>query len=156
MKIECWQTFFHTGCFILQCHLNTVWKFRNFSITKILREINFGDSSSANSAILTHLEAPNFDFFNICTFWRVKFTKSTNFREPKTAKTAVLQLPHSPKLISHKIWMKEKSRKTNLLLQFGQKLKFCTFKSHFAKVILKLDMSFWIWISRSLTLYVFP
>ena len=33
-----------------------------FSITQILREINFGDSRSAKSAIFTHLEAPNLSF----------------------------------------------------------------------------------------------
>ena len=31
----------------------TVWKFKNFSIIQILREITFGDSRSAKSAILT-------------------------------------------------------------------------------------------------------
>ena len=40
----------------------TVWKFHDFPITHILYEINFGDSKSAKSAILTHLEALNFDF----------------------------------------------------------------------------------------------
>ena len=37
--------------------VHTVWKFQNFSITQILREINFGNSRSATSAILTYLEA---------------------------------------------------------------------------------------------------
>ena len=47
----------------------TVWKFHDFSITQILREINFEDSRRAKSAILTHLEALDFDFFMIfCTF----------------------------------------------------------------------------------------
>ena len=41
-----------------------VWKFHDFSIAQILREINFGDCRSAKSAILTHLEALNFDLFN--------------------------------------------------------------------------------------------
>ena len=31
----------------------TVWKVKDFSITQILREINFGDSRSAKSAIFT-------------------------------------------------------------------------------------------------------
>ena len=35
--------------------LDTVWKFHDFSITQILREINFWDSTGAKSAILTHL-----------------------------------------------------------------------------------------------------
>ena len=37
-------------------------KFHEFSITQILREINFWDSRSAKSAILTHLEALKCDF----------------------------------------------------------------------------------------------
>ena len=39
----------------------TVWKFQDFPIIQILREINFGDSRSAEFAILTHLETLNFD-----------------------------------------------------------------------------------------------
>ena len=42
---------------------HTVWKFHYFSITKILRKINFGDFRSAKSAILTHLEALNFEVY---------------------------------------------------------------------------------------------
>ena len=41
----------------------TVWKFTDFSITQILREINFGDSRNAKSAILTHLETLNFEIY---------------------------------------------------------------------------------------------
>ena len=41
----------------------TVWRFHEFSITQILGEINFWDSRSAKSAILTHFEALNFDFY---------------------------------------------------------------------------------------------
>ena len=37
----------------------TVWKFHNFSITQILREINFWIFKSTKCAILTHLEALN-------------------------------------------------------------------------------------------------
>ena len=40
----------------------TVWKLQDFSTTQILREINFEDYKSEKSAILTHLEALNFDF----------------------------------------------------------------------------------------------
>ena len=39
---------------------HTEWKFHDFSIIQILREINFGDSRSEKSATLTHLEALNF------------------------------------------------------------------------------------------------
>jgi len=64
-----------------------VWKLENFSATQILcetnyefrvsntiiftnilREIKFGDSRSAKSAISTRLEAQNFDFYDFCTF----------------------------------------------------------------------------------------
>ena len=44
------------------------WKFHDFSITQILGLINSGDSRSAKSAILTHLEALNFNSKNFCTF----------------------------------------------------------------------------------------
>ena len=45
-----------------------MWKFHDFSITQILREINFGDSTNAKSAILTHLEVLNFAFYEILHF----------------------------------------------------------------------------------------
>ena len=40
----------------------TVWKFHDFTIIQILREINYWNSKNAKSAILTHLESLNFDF----------------------------------------------------------------------------------------------
>ena len=43
-------------------------KFHAFSITQILREINFRDSRSANYAILSHLEAINVDFWEFLHF----------------------------------------------------------------------------------------
>ena len=51
-----------TFCFVLEHPVlmhaeNTVRKFYHFSITAILREIKFGDSRNAKSAILTHSEA---------------------------------------------------------------------------------------------------
>ena len=46
---------------------------------------------SVESAILTHLEALNFDFHDFL------------HRAPKMAKTAILELLDSPKLISRKI-----------------------------------------------------
>ena len=45
-----------------QVQEGTVWKFQDLSVTQILREINFWDSKNARLAILTHLEALNFDF----------------------------------------------------------------------------------------------
>ena len=37
-----------------------MWKFLDFSIAKNLREIDFRDSRSAKSTIVTILQAPNF------------------------------------------------------------------------------------------------
>ena len=50
--------FCHLATFKLN-DIITVWKFHDFCIVQILREINFEDSWSAKSAILTHLEAKN-------------------------------------------------------------------------------------------------
>ena len=47
---------------------NVDWKFHDFCIIQILREINFEDFRSAKSAILVHLEVMNFDFKDFCTF----------------------------------------------------------------------------------------
>ena len=69
----------------------------------ILREINFWDSRSAKSAILAKLKALNCEVYEILHFLKAKFAKSIIFKAPKIAKTAVLDLLDSPKLISHKI-----------------------------------------------------
>ena len=50
----------------------TVWKFYNFAITQILREIKHGDSTSAKSAIMTHLEVLNFAFYDILHFLKAE------------------------------------------------------------------------------------
>ena len=39
---------------------DTLWKFHDFPIIQILREISFEDSRSAKSAILTQLEGSEF------------------------------------------------------------------------------------------------
>ena len=40
-----------------------MWRFHDFSIKQNLREINLRHSKSAKSAMLTHLEDLNLDFF---------------------------------------------------------------------------------------------
>ena len=51
---------------------HTVWKFQNFSVTQILREINFGESRSYESAVFAILEALDLvDFLNL-SFQKVK------------------------------------------------------------------------------------
>ena len=71
---------------------NTVWKFRDFSISQILRETNFWDSRSAKSAILTHLEALNFNLEEFLHFFRAGIFKINKIQTPKLAQTAVLEL----------------------------------------------------------------
>ena len=45
---------------------STVWKFQNFSVTQILREINFGESKSHEFAVFAILEALNLvDLINL-------------------------------------------------------------------------------------------
>ena len=73
----------------------TVWKFHDFSITQILREINFVDSRSAKSAILTHLEALNFDIYQFLHLFKAVIYQ--------LAKMAVFALVETTKLISRKI-----------------------------------------------------
>ena len=55
------QGIFEVISFIFKNVQLTVWSFHDFPITQILREIKYWDSRSAKSAILTHLEALNFD-----------------------------------------------------------------------------------------------
>ena len=71
-------------------HSDTVWKYHDFSITQILREINFGDSRSENSAILTHLETLNFDFLTFLQLCKAEIYQINQFRAPKIAKRSVL------------------------------------------------------------------
>ena len=45
-----------------------MWKFQNFSVTQILREIKFGGDRASKSAILTNLGARNFNFYHVLEF----------------------------------------------------------------------------------------
>ena len=49
---------------------STVWKFSNFSVTQILREINFRQFAASNSATLTVLVHLKFDFGEFQPFCR--------------------------------------------------------------------------------------
>ena len=110
-----WRTKFSISYFHKICKLNQVHIFRytqcgNFMIFLSLRfyvKAIFVESISAESAILTHLGALNFEFHEFCIFWRLQSTKLTKFRAPNMAKMA-LELLNSPKLISRKIWVTEK------------------------------------------------
>ena len=77
-------------------------KFHDFSITQILREINFEDSRCTKSAILSHLEAQNFDFYEFVHVLKA-LPNQQNSEPPKMAKEAFLGLLDFPKLVSRKI-----------------------------------------------------
>ena len=77
-----------------------MWKFHDFYITHILREINLGDFKSAKSAILTHLEPLNFDFHECLHIMKVAIYQLNKIHSPKMA---VLELLDSPNMISRKI-----------------------------------------------------
>ena len=66
------ETYFQARYIKSKVEVCTVWKFHDFSITQILREINFGDSTSAKSAILTHLDVLNFAFDEILHFLKAE------------------------------------------------------------------------------------
>ena len=64
-----------------------MWKFHDFCITQILREIKFGNFRSAKSANFTHLEALNFDFYDFLHLLKAhNLPKVTEMRAPKIAK----------------------------------------------------------------------
>ena len=59
-----------------------MWKFHDFTITQILRGINL-DSSSAKSAILTHLETVNLDFYEFLHFLKAEIHQIDQRSESK-------------------------------------------------------------------------
>ena len=75
-------------------HVVTVQKFNNFSVTQILREINFGEYRSSKTAILGALKLVN--VINI-------LLKVQKFKFSQSVTTASSETPDLPNLISHKI-----------------------------------------------------
>ena len=55
-------------------YVHTVWKFHYFSITQILRGINFGDSRSAKSANSTGIKIAKDGTFRTSMFSKIDFT----------------------------------------------------------------------------------
>ena len=89
-------------------------KFHDVSISRVLREINFGNS--AKSAFFnTYIQRPwILILINLCKFWRLKFTKLAQFRAPKIAKNGSFR---APKLISRKSeWQKNLEITWNIAL----------------------------------------
>ena len=82
-------------CLFVKCHSNsrqlTVWKFHDFFVTQILREINFEDSRSSKIPVFA------LTFVNFLNFSLQKVQK---FRPSECVKMADFALLESPKLIS--------------------------------------------------------
>ena len=90
----------------------TLWKFEDFSVTQILREINFVESRSAETAIFANFD--NFRDLNSVhlvnsSLQKVQKSVKSKFRASKHVKMADFALQELSKLISRKIWVTEKS-----------------------------------------------
>ena len=83
-----------------------MWKSLDFSIIQILREINFGEFKGSIIVVFAIIGALNYVDFALQKVQ--KFTKS-KFRAFKCVKMADFALLISPKLISRKIGVIEKS-----------------------------------------------
>ena len=70
----------------LKSILCTVWKFQDFCIIQILREINFEDSWSPKLAIFTHLEAAKFDFYEFLHFLKFEIYQIKTIPLPQNGK----------------------------------------------------------------------
>ena len=81
---------------IEKCILNDkVWKFHYFSFIQILREINFGDSRSTESAIVTYFEALNIVFYECLHFLKAEIYQIDKIRSPyncnfRTSKLSII------------------------------------------------------------------
>ena len=76
-----------------------MWKFHDFSITDILREINFGGPISAKSAILTHSEPLDFDFYEFLLFLKAKNYQMIQIQSHKNGKMVFLEFLDSTIMI---------------------------------------------------------
>ena len=81
-----------------------MWKFHDFSVTQILREINFAESRRSKTdvlAILEDFQNDHFDKFQPSE--NAKIHKKSQFRTSKCVEMTYFALLESQKLISHKI-----------------------------------------------------
>ena len=76
----------------IYCHSDFTWN-------------QFFGSGSSKTAILTKLEALNFEFDDFLQFLRWEFYQNQKSKASKTAKMADFEPLDSPKLISRKIWV---------------------------------------------------
>ena len=87
----------------------TVWKFEDFSATRIFREIKFKNFRGQKLPFSTHLEALNSDFYEFLHSMKAAIYQNQKFKAPKNAKKAFFVLSDPPKLVSRKIRVAEKS-----------------------------------------------
>ena len=66
-----------------------MWKFHDLSITRILREIKVEDSRNAKSAISTHLEVLNVNFYQFLHFLKVEINQESELIVSKIAKLRI-------------------------------------------------------------------
>ena len=85
-----------------------MWKFHDFCIIQILCEINFEDSWRAKSAILSHLEALNFDILLILHFLKAEIYQMNKNHSPWNGKKGIFCTSRIHKLISRKILVIQK------------------------------------------------
>ena len=71
-----------------------MWKFHDFPITQILREINFGESISSKTAVFAFLGGSEF-----CQFGKFQPSKSAKFRASMCVTMADFAFLKSLKLI---------------------------------------------------------
>ena len=73
-----------------------MWKFFGFSVSHILREIKNSESRGSKFAILTHLEALNFDFHEFLHILEAEKYQINKIQSPKIAKKVIFELIDSP------------------------------------------------------------
>ena len=91
--------------------VDTVWKFYDYSVTQILREINFGESRRLKTAIFATFSGSEFSYligFSLKSLQKpskgaqMHKNQNSNFKVSKHVKMTDFALLESPKLISRK------------------------------------------------------
>ena len=70
---------------------NTVWKFHEFSIIQILSEIKVDEFRASQSAILSHLEALKFDFYDFLHFLKAE-NQNNKIHNPEMSKSCTSRI----------------------------------------------------------------
>ena len=97
----------------------SMWKNQDLSVTQILREINFQDSTSAKSAFAILGALKIVDLVNFSLQRMQKFTKNQNSQSLQMCEMADFALLESPKLISRKQLFLAGQKKRTLILMIS-------------------------------------